>query len=130
MSMAGTQLFYVDVEEVTNIFIAVEAVNEAAAQKLAEEYVTGHVYPSEMRFLDRSSGVYFAEEAYELEDEVVHMDKGADPFAAATAHLRQAIRDIVGRSGLSKEDIVGAAKTVLKEFEAEGAVRPAANMGM
>lgn len=128
--MSEKELFYVDVEERVHITVAVEASSESEAEAIAEKYVTDNVFPCEMRFVDRSAVVYSPDEYDDMADEAVLMGKGTDPLADATAHLRSAVRDVIGHHGLSKEDILGAARAVVEELEAEIAAMPAVKMGV
>jgi hypothetical protein len=128
--MSEKELFYVDVEERAYITIAIEAEDAIEAADLVEDYVVGNVFPCEMTFADRSVIAYPVDNYDGMADGVVLMDKGQDPLADATAHLRRAIQDVIGHHGLSREDILGAAKAVVEELEAGIAAKPAVKIGV
>lgn len=128
--MPEKELFYVDVEERAYITISIEAEDAIEAADLAEEYAIKNVFPCEMTFADRSVIAYTANTYEGLEGSAVPMDKGQDPLADATAHLRRAIQDVIGHYGLSREDILGAAKAVVEELESQIAAKPAVKMGV
>jgi hypothetical protein len=128
--MSDKETFYVDVEERAYITVAVEAEDAIEAADLAEEYVIANVFPCEMNFADRSVIAYTKDTYEDIAENAVPMDKGADPLADATAHLRRAAQDVIGYHGLTKEAILGAARAVVEELEAEIAAMPAVKMGM
>lgn len=129
--MPDQKLFYVTVEETSQITLAIEAEDAASAESEGLKYVSTSAFLEDLTVTERAADARPADVYVALKDCVKPMTRGVDPVADARDHVRQALRDIINPAHRSKkQEYLDLAKAVLEEFEAEIAARPAAKMGM
>jgi hypothetical protein len=124
------RLFYVEVEEKRYLTVEVEAESHLEAEEIAEQYVVNSVPLSAMSVSDRSVSAYRANDFPDMADDAVKMNLDASPACVLSANFQQAIRDYMADLGVSREEALGAANSVLEEIQKESFSTPVAKMGM
>jgi hypothetical protein len=124
--MPENKLFYVTVEEVSQITLAIEAEDADAAQDVGLDYVGDSVFLEDLTVTSRTAEARPADVHVALKDCVKPMTRGVDPVADARDHLRKALKDISSPECIpNKQEALDLARAVLEEFAQEAkAKRP------